>query len=503
MYTRLITSILAIFSIVGLSQTALSATQPSTGPYHISSVKTDIQSNGLNITVLGNNEPSFNTLEKFDPFQLVVDIAEAELDAKLQVEKLIPTNDFAGFHLSVMKDQKPPIIRFAFTLNENSTYDVQRIGNNIKIDITAPSAAKASSASAAESNKSDSKSSQMASSIFDAPKKDVDLLKPTAESTDSEVEKLKDSFSFSGYKNERISVDFYKIDLHNVFRLFRQISDKNIIVDEAVNGSVTIALNDVPWDFALDIILNLADLKKEERYNTIVVYPKNKTFLWPERAMDNLSFEADTAVVQEEALIIQQSASQPVEIMQAKEALIKAKEFEKKEDYEEAAVLYEEAVKLWPDNTKIANKLANLYLGRLNMNAKALHYAEKALEKDPSDTRAALYGAISSANMDRIPEAMEFFNQSISGTPPMKEALISYAAFSENNNQPEAALKLLESFSANYGDNLHVMVSARLYDKLGERDKAAAEYRAVLSSGFQMRPDLKEYVQNRVAAGNF
>jgi type IV pilus assembly protein PilQ len=289
-----------------------------------------------------------------------------------------------------------------------------------------------------------------------------------------------------------------------VFRLFRQITDLNIIVDEAVNGSITLALTDVPWDFALDIILNLADLKKEERYNTIVIYPKNKEFLWPQRAMDNLSFEADVEVVQEEALIIEQSTNQPVEIMQAKELLIKAANLEKKDDYEDAAMMYEKAYQLWPENTKISNKLANLYLGRLNMSIKAYHFAQKSLQKDPSDTKAALYCAISSANMDRTPEAIEYFSQSVSGNPPMKEALISFAAFSENNGQDDAALKLLETYSSNYGDTLHTMVSkARILDKTGDRKKATEQYRALLSSGFQMRPDLKEYVQGRVAAGDF
>ena len=37
----------------------------------------------------------------------------------------------------------------------------------------------------------------------------------------------------------------------------------------------------------------------------------------------------------------------------------------------------------------------------------------------------------------------------------MKEALISFAAFSENNNKQEVALKLLDTYSSNYGDTVH------------------------------------------------
>jgi len=502
MYTRLITTFLAIFSISCLSQIAplpsVLVSQALAGNiYQVSDVKTIINSDNISMTLVGSSTPAYTFTERFGPYRLIVDIADAEFDSGINLETILPDNNLAKLHLSILKDQQPAIARLEFTLDDNSTYDVQRLQNDLKINIMAPVAGSAQQATAVQKD-------GVADSIFETPAKKADMLETPEEALNADVEKLKDSFSFSGYKNERISVDFYKIDLHNVFRLFRQITDLNIIVDESVNGSVTIALDDVPWDFALDIILNLADLKKEERYNTLVIYPKTKEFLWPERAEDNLTFEADTEVVREEALIIQQSASQPAEIMQAKEILRQARELERQEDYEDAALLFERAAALWPANTRIANKLANLYLGRLNMNAKALHYAQKALDKDPGDTRAALYSAISSANMDRLPEAMEYFAQSVSGDPPMKEGLISYAAFSENNNQPEAALKLLDTYGKYYGDNLQSLVSkARILDKMGEREKATAQYRALMTSGFQMRPDLKKYVESRLAAGNF
>ncbi len=314
------------------------------------------------------------------------------------------------------------------------------------------------------------------------------------------AEAMQDSFEFSGYKATRISVDFYKIDLHNVFRLFRQISGINLIVDESVNGSLTLALNDVPWDFALDIILNLKDLKKEERHNTVVIYPAKKEFAWPERASDNLSFEADAEVIEQEALIIQQSTNQPAEIMQAKELLRRAKLEEQNNDLEDAVRLYEQAFALWPENAKISNRLAALYLVDLKIYAKAIHFAKETLKINKNDYQAALYGAIASANMDQVSEAMEYFAQSISGTPPMKEALISYAAFSEKKEQPEAALKLLNKYAENYSDTVETMISrARLYDTMGQTQKATEQYKSLLYSGYQLVPGLKKYIRGRLA----
>ena len=327
--------------------------------------------------------------------------------------------------------------------------------------------------------------------------------KDSSSAMDTKVASLSDNFSFSGYNKQRISVDFYKIDIHNVFRLFRQITDLNIIVDEGVSGTLTLALTDVPWDFALDIILNLANLQKEERFNTIVIYPNKKEFAWPTRAEDNLSFEADIEVIEQESLIVEQAENQPKEIMQAKDYMVKAQNLMKREEYEDAALLYSKASELWPDNSALLNRLSTLYLVHLGMNAKAVHYARENLKLDRKNNRAALYAAIGSANMQRIPEASEFFAQSISDSPPMKEALISYAAFSENNGQNEAALKLLDKYHSFYGETVDTMIAkARVLDKLDRKEDAKQQYLALLGSGFQLRPDLKKYITSRIAVKN-
>ena len=320
---------------------------------------------------------------------------------------------------------------------------------------------------------------------------------------DNKTSSFADDFSFSGYNNQRISVDFYKIDIHNVFRLFRQITDLNMIVDEGVKGSLTLALSDVPWDFALDIILNLMDLKKEERFNTVVIYPAKKEFVWPTRAEDTISFEAKVDVIEESSLVVEQTTTLSKEIMKAKEHIVKAQTLGKNEDYEEAAVLYTKAWGLWPDNIKLSNRLATIYLVHLGMNAKAVHYAQESLKIDPQNSFAALYAAIGSANMQRISEASEYFAQSISQSPPMKEALLSYASFSENNSQNDAALKLIDKYHAHYGETVDTMVAkARILDKIGLRKDAAQQYMALIGSGFQLRPDLKKYIQSRLTEAN-
>ena len=85
-----------------------------------------------------------------------------------------------------------------------------------------------------------------------------------------------EEFAYAGYEKQPITVDFYKIDLHNVFRLFGEISGMNIVIAQGVGGTLTLALDNVPWDFVLDVILNLQNLQAIERYNTLVIAPKGE-----------------------------------------------------------------------------------------------------------------------------------------------------------------------------------------------------------------------------------
>lgn len=307
------------------------------------------------------------------------------------------------------------------------------------------------------------------------------------------------TFAFAGYQKQKITVDFFKIDLHNVFRLFGEISGLNMVIDEGVKGSLTLALNDVPWDFALDIILNLKDLQKEERYNTIVISPKEKAFVWPKTATDQIAFKADGAKV--EAISVKQRLETPKEVLEAKKIIHEAQEFDKKGQYTEALEFYEKAFALWPDNSQLASRISALCLVRLGMNAKAVHYAKAAIQADPQSYSAGLQAAISLANMKKIEDAKKFFDFAISGDKPASEALISYAAFAEEYQSYLGALALLKKHEELYGDALDTLVAkARIHDKLGDSGKAVDEYRAILLSGYEIPADLRQYIQGRIAA---
>ncbi len=64
------------------------------------------------------------------------------------------------------------------------------------------------------------------------------------------------------------------VDLRDFFRLIHEISGLNVVVDPAVKGSLTIVLDDVPWDQALDIVLKNNDLDKQLDGNVLRIATK-------------------------------------------------------------------------------------------------------------------------------------------------------------------------------------------------------------------------------------
>jgi type IV pilus assembly protein PilQ len=65
------------------------------------------------------------------------------------------------------------------------------------------------------------------------------------------------------YTGEPISVDLRDVDLRDFFRLIHEISGLNVVLDPSVKGTVTLVLDEVPWDQALDIVLRNNSLNKE------------------------------------------------------------------------------------------------------------------------------------------------------------------------------------------------------------------------------------------------
>ena len=78
------------------------------------------------------------------------------------------------------------------------------------------------------------------------------------------------------YKGERLTLNFQDIETRAVLQLLAETSGQNIVVSDSVQGNVTLRLQNVPWDQALDIVLRTKGLDKRREGNVIFVAPSEE-----------------------------------------------------------------------------------------------------------------------------------------------------------------------------------------------------------------------------------
>lgn len=86
---------------------------------------------------------------------------------------------------------------------------------------------------------------------------------------EKEIAKKK-KFKYSG---QRLSLNFQDIEVRSVLQILADFTNLNIVASDTVGGNLTLRLNDVPWDQALDIILKSKGLAKRQTGNVILVAP--------------------------------------------------------------------------------------------------------------------------------------------------------------------------------------------------------------------------------------
>jgi type IV pilus assembly protein PilQ len=121
------------------------------------------------------------------------------------------------------------------------------------------------------------------------------------------------------YTGEPISVNLKDVDLKDFFRLVHEISGLNVVLDPNVHGTLTIVLDDVPWDQALDIVLKNNDLARELEGNVLRI-----------ATVETLKKEADgrRAQIESEALAVEKvSVTRFLSYAKAKDAITTVKKF--------------------------------------------------------------------------------------------------------------------------------------------------------------------------------
>ncbi|WP_297325188.1 type IV pilus secretin PilQ [Nitrosomonas sp.] len=94
--------------------------------------------------------------------------------------------------------------------------------------------------------------------------------------TDSEEELEKRKRINGGYTGERLSLNFQDVEVRAILQVIADFTNLNIIASDSVSGNLTLRLKDVPWDQALDIVLQVHGLDKRKTGNVIFVAPRKE-----------------------------------------------------------------------------------------------------------------------------------------------------------------------------------------------------------------------------------
>ena len=305
-------------------------------------------------------------------------------------------------------------------------------------------------------------------------------------------EEQKGEKKLAKYTGQKITLDFYKTDLHNVFRLFSEMSEKNIIIDDAVKGELTLALKEVPWDEAMDLVLDLKELVKEEKLGTTIIKPKAEK---EETGKGALVFKKFSEEILQPARILRKDKENR---QKARNLILEAHNLEATGKKEEALKVYEKAYMLWKDNFDLIMKTVSLQYttGRY---AKCYYFAGQALKLNPKNSEAALYAAVAVASMGKVADAGQLFEIAINARPVMPEAFFNYALFLKKQKDYAGAQAMYQKQEQLFGPSLRLqMAVAGLCETQGNDTEACNQYKAISKSGFPMDKKTVGIVQSKI-----
>ena len=105
------------------------------------------------------------------------------------------------------------------------------------------------------------------------------------------------SAATSRYTGQTMSLDLQNAELGDVLRLIAEISGLNVIAGPEVKGTVTMRLVEVPWDQALEVILQLHGLAQERQGNVILIAPRQQFITQQQERLRTRQLDAQAEAV--------------------------------------------------------------------------------------------------------------------------------------------------------------------------------------------------------------
>ncbi|WP_457436214.1 type IV pilus secretin PilQ [Pseudomonas sp. TE3786] len=118
--------------------------------------------------------------------------------------------------------------------------------------------------------------------------------------TQEDADKRKqDRFAYSG---EKLSLNFQDIDVRSVLQLIADFTDLNLVASDTVQGNITLRLQNVPWDQALDLVLKTKGLDKRKVGNVLMVAPADEIAARERQEMESQKQVAELAPLRKDII---------------------------------------------------------------------------------------------------------------------------------------------------------------------------------------------------------
>ncbi len=254
---------------------------PATTSEKVSDIRYRSEATGGAVLIVSDSTLDYNVSQP-DASHLLVDLKGVDLPRALVRSQDTRDMDGALTSLSSYNPRGGEGARVSLSFLAGTTYEVDQTGGTLTVSLQMPASQPVAEAQPA--------SMEPATAPAPAPAPVAKEEKPV---TLQKTMVLKEE-SGPRYTGERITLDFQNADLLNVLRLIAEVSGLNIITAEGVGGKISMRMQDVPWDQALDIILKTKGLGQIREGNVVRIAPK--AVLEGERLADLKAKEAEIKV---------------------------------------------------------------------------------------------------------------------------------------------------------------------------------------------------------------
>jgi len=246
------------------------------------------------IVVILTGEPNFES-QALSENMIAVDIKNAFVPKHLQ--RGLDTSEFESgvnyITIQNVKAGKASDVRISIKLREALPFETASEGKALFIDIERPKKIEAKVETQTEPKKEVAAEVKKEEVKKEEITKDEEVKKAEKSSEELKTEKgasvgetpapkprldtakISEEGQKKVYSGRKLSLDFKDADIKNILRLIAEVSNLNIIAGDEVTGKITMRLVEVPWDQALDIILQSKNLGMTQVGNVVRIAPKD------------------------------------------------------------------------------------------------------------------------------------------------------------------------------------------------------------------------------------